>query len=42
VSIFSKESHAKLGKVGLEKFYKRWTRCLKTIPKILLGEEITE
>ena len=36
----NKETHAKLSKIGLEKFYKRWTRCLITMPKILLGEEI--
>jgi len=36
----SKETHAKLCKPALEKFYKRWTRCLTTMPKILLGEEI--
>ena len=36
----NKETHAKLSKIGLEKFYKRWTRCLMTMPKILLGEEI--
>ena len=36
----NKETHAKLSKIGLEKFYKRWARCLTTMPKILLGEEI--
>ena len=36
----SKETHAKLSKIGLEKYYKRWTRCLITMPKILLGEEL--
>jgi ATP phosphoribosyltransferase len=36
----NKEAHAKLCKIGLEKFYRRWTRCLTTMPKILLGEEI--
>jgi len=36
----NKETHAKLYKPSLEKFYKRWTRCLTTMPKILLGEEI--
>jgi len=24
----------------MEKFYKRWNRCLTTMPKILLGENI--
>ena len=36
----NKETHAKLSKIGLEKYYKRWARCLTTMPKILLGEEI--
>ena len=36
----NKETHAKLCKPALKKFYKRWTRCLITMPKILLGEEI--
>ncbi|MDR1993609.1 MAG: hypothetical protein LBQ98_09020 [Nitrososphaerota archaeon] len=36
----NEEAHAKLAVVGLEKFYKRWTRCLITMPKILLGENI--
>ena len=34
------ETHANLCKPGLEKFYKRWTRCLTTMPKIILGENI--
>lgn len=34
------EAHAKLSVLGLEKFYKRWNRCLITMPKILLGENI--
>lgn len=36
----SAEAHAKLCKPALEKFYKRWTRCLVTMPKIILGESI--
>jgi len=32
--------HAKVSKLGLEKFYKRWSRCLTTMPKIFLGENI--
>jgi len=36
----NKEAHANLYKVALEKFYKRWTRCLTTMPKILLGEDV--
>ena len=34
------EAHGNLAKAGLEKFYKRWTRCLITMPKIILGENI--
>ena len=36
------EAHAKLYKVALEKFYKRWTRCLTTMPKIILGKNIND
>ena len=36
----SAESHAKLCQPALEKFYKRWTRCLTTMPKIILGEDV--
>jgi len=36
----SKEAHAKMYEAALEKYYKRWTRCLTTMPKIILGEEI--
>lgn len=32
--------HAKATKSGVEKFYKRFTRCLTTMPKIILGERI--
>lgn len=35
-----KETHGEITKLGIEKYYKRWTRCLTTMPKILLGEEI--
>ena len=34
------QAHANLYKPAMEKFYKRWTRCLLTMPKILLGENI--
>lgn len=34
------ETHARISKVALEKFYKRWNRCLITTPKIILGENI--
>ena len=33
-------AHAALYKPAMEKFYKRWNRCLITMPKILLGENI--
>jgi hypothetical protein len=36
----NEEAHASLAKPALEKFYKRWTRCLTTTPKIILGENI--
>ena len=36
----NEEAHASLCKTALEKFYKRWNRCLTTMPKILLGENI--
>lgn len=32
--------HAKATKSGLDKFYKRFQRCLTTMPKIILGERI--
>lgn len=34
------EVHARVSKIGIEKFYKRWTRCLTTMPKIILGNNI--
>ena len=33
-------AHASLYKPALERFYKRWNRCLTTVPKIYLGENI--
>jgi hypothetical protein len=36
----NEEAHANLCVVALEKFYKRWNRCLTTMPKIYLGENI--
>ena len=32
--------HAEVSKLGLERFYKRFSRCLTTMPKIILGENI--
>jgi len=34
------ETHGRLAVEGLELFYKRWNRCLITMPKILLGEDV--
>ena len=34
------EVHGRLAEPALEKFYKRWNRCLLAMPKIYLGEEI--
>jgi len=34
------KTHARVSKIGIEKFYKRWTRCLTTMPKIILGENV--
>jgi hypothetical protein len=34
------ETHARVSKLGLEQFYKRWNRCLTTMPRILLGENV--
>jgi len=36
----NEDAHARLYKPALEMFYKRWNRCLTTMPKILLGENI--
>ena len=36
----SKEAHAAIYPAAMKKFYKRWTRCLITMPKIILGENI--
>ncbi len=40
LALEDEEAHAKLAVLGLEKFYKRWNRCLTTMPKIILGENI--
>jgi len=36
----SEEAHGQLCLVALDKFYKRWNRCLTTMPKIYLGENV--
>lgn len=39
-TVIDEEAHARVSKLGLEHFYKRWNRCLITMPKIILGENI--
>lgn len=39
-AVEDESTHAHVSKLGLEKFYKRWNRCLTTMPKIILGENI--
>ena len=39
-TVRDEETHARVSKLGLEHFYKRWNRCLTTMPKIILGENI--
>lgn len=34
------KTHALVSKLGLEAFYKRWNRCLTTMPKIILGNAV--
>ena len=36
----SAEAHGNLATAAFEKFYKRWNRCLVSMPKIYLGENI--
>ena len=36
----NKEVHAEVSKLGIEKFYKKWNRCLTTMPKIILGKDV--
>ena len=40
LDVEDEKAHADLYKPALEKFYKRWTRCLTTMPKIILGRDI--
>jgi hypothetical protein len=40
LAVENAEVHASLCKPAMEKFYKRWNRCLLTMPKIILGENI--
>ena len=39
-AVENEQVHADLCKPALEKFYKRWNRCLTTMPKIILGEAV--
>lgn len=39
-TVRDEETHARVSKLGLEHFYKRWNRCLTTMPKIILGQNI--
>lgn len=39
-TVRDEETHARVSKLGLEHFYKRWSRCLTSMPKIILGENI--
>ncbi|WP_312433518.1 hypothetical protein [Lacrimispora sp.] len=41
-TIRDEETHARVSKLGLEHFYKRWSRCLTSMPKIILGENIVK
>jgi len=36
----NEQAHGNLAKPALERFYKRWNRCLTTMPKIYLGENV--
>ena len=36
----NEEAHGNLAKAAMPLFYKRWARCLTTMPKIYLGENI--
>lgn len=36
----NEQTHASVSKLGLEMYYRRFSRCLVTIPKIILGENI--
>jgi hypothetical protein len=42
LEVDDENAHAGLAKSGIEKFYKRWTRCLTAMPKIILGKNIND
>jgi len=33
-------AHGNLALLGMDRFYKRWARCLLAMPKIILGEPV--
>lgn len=39
-TVNDESTHARVSMLGLEHFYKRWNRCLTTMPKIILGEYV--
>ena len=40
LAVENEQAHADLCQPALERFYKRWNRCLTTMPKIILGEAV--
>ena len=42
LEVDDENAHASLAKPALERFYKRWTRYLTTMPKIILGTNIND
>ena len=40
LTVENEEVHARVSALGLKMFYKRWTRCLITMPKIIVGQNI--
>lgn len=40
LTVENEEVHARVSALGLKMFYKRWTRCLITMPKIIIGQNI--
>jgi len=40
MALEDEQAHARLCVPALEMFYKRWNRCLLSMPKILLGENV--
>ena len=40
MALENEQAHANLCKPALEMFYKRWNRCLLSMPRIYLGENV--